>query len=343
MTGGYKQNDMKRRPIRQQVQRMVLMLCVAALVVTGMLWAGSLFALRDTVQRDSQGLGESAAAAGSDALLSQMEQNLYQGVQSEAAVVDEKLERYAANVRDFAFYAHRLYEEPESYVPKEVLPPDAESQFTFTMQLVWRDGNTDRAAAREEIGLLANLVHMWQPVMAGDTANIASIYLCTESGFMINYDERSDLTSEYFDYEQSIWYRAAKDAGDVIFTVPYLDTFGRGFMVACAAPVTDADGSSAGVVCMDMMVFGRCWTSTSARAPTVFWWTARGISSSRPRWCTTGPLRTSGTRTARPVRRRLRSSAARRASHPRPAGSTTPTPPLTRPTGRWPSICRRTG
>ena len=254
MAGSNKQNDMKRTPIRRQVQRMVLLLCVAALVVTGVLWAGSLFALRDTVQRDSQDLGESAAAAGGEALLSQMEQNLYQGVRSEAAVVDEKLERYAADVRDFAFYARRLYEEPEAYVPKEVLPPDAASQYTFTMQLVWRDGDTDKAAVQEEIGLLANLVHIWQPVMTGDTENIASIYLCTESGFMINYDERSDLTPEYFDYEQSAWYKAARDAGDVIFTVPYMDTFGRGLMLTCAAPIHDADGRFAGVVCMDMMV-----------------------------------------------------------------------------------------
>ena len=254
MAGGGKQNDMKRRPIRRQVQRMVFLLCVAALVVTGVLWAGSLFALRDTVQRDSQDLGESAASAGGEALLSQMEQNLYQGVRSEAAVVDEKLERYAADVRDFAFYAGRLYEEPDAYVPKEVLPPDAASRYTFTMQLVWRDGDTDRAAVQEEIGLLANLVHIWQPVMTGDTENIASIYLCTESGFMINYDERSDLTPEYFDYEQSAWYQAARDTGDVIFTVPYMDTFGRGLMLTCAAPIHDADGRFAGVVCMDMMV-----------------------------------------------------------------------------------------
>ncbi len=248
-----KQNR-KRRPIRRQVQRMVLLLCVAALVVTGVLWAGSLFALRDTVQRDSRDLGESAAAAGGEALLDQMEQNLYKGVRSEAAVVDEKLERYASYVKDFAFYAHRLYEEPEAYVPKEVLPPDAASQYTYTMQLVWRDEDTDRAAVQEEIGLLANLVHLWQPVMTGDAENIASIYLCTESGFMLNYDERSDLTPDYFGYEQSVWYQLARDAGDVIFTVPYMDTFGRGLMLTCAAPVYDADGLFAGVVCMDMMV-----------------------------------------------------------------------------------------
>ena len=250
--------DMKRRPIRRQVQRMVLVLCVAALVLTGLLWAGSLFTLRDTVQRDNRGLGGSAADAGGEALLAQMEQNLYKGVRSEAAVVDEKLERYAGYVRDFVFYARRLYEEPEAYVPKEVLPPDAESQYTYTMQLVLRDETVDEQALQDEVGLLANLVHIWQPVMTGEKETIASIYLCTESGFMINYDERSDLTPEYFDYTGSSWYQAARNAGRVIFTVPYMDTFGRGLMLTCAAPMFNAAGRFSGVMCIDMMVEDMC-------------------------------------------------------------------------------------
>ena len=248
----------KRRPIRRQVQRMVLLLCVAALILTGVLWAGSLTALRDIVLRDSQDLGGAAASAGAGALLDQMEQNLYKGAQSEAGVVDEKLERYAGHVRDFAFFAHRLYEEPVAYVPKEVLPPDAENQYTYTMQLVLRDGAVDREAIVEEVELLANLVHVWQPVMTDDPENIASIYLCTESGFMINYDERSDLTSDRFDYTGSIWYAAAREAGEAVFTVPYLDTFGRGLMLTCAAPFYDEADRFAGVVCIDLMVEDLC-------------------------------------------------------------------------------------
>ena len=252
--GGQTPKNMKRRPIRRQVQRMVLLLCVAALVLTGLLWAGSLFALRNSVLRDNQDLGGRAAAAGGEALLAQMEQNLFGGVQSEADVVDEKLERYAAYVRDFAFYAHRLYEEPEAYVPKEVLPPDAESQYTYTMQLVMRDDRVDRDAVAGEVELLANLVHIWQPVMDGEAENIASIYLCTESGFMINYDERSDLTQEYFDYYHSSWYEGVRQSEQIIFTAPYMDTFGRGLMLTCGAPVYDGEGRFAGVVCIDVMV-----------------------------------------------------------------------------------------
>ncbi len=144
---------------------MVLLLCVAALVLTRILWAGCLLTLRDTVQRDSQDLGGNAAAIGSDALLRQMEQNLYKGAQSEATVVDEKLERFAGFVRNSAFYAHQLYTEPEDYLPMEVLPPDAANVHTYTMQLVLRSETVSQGDVAAEAGLLANLVHLWEPVM----------------------------------------------------------------------------------------------------------------------------------------------------------------------------------
>lgn len=129
--------------------------------------------MRDTVQRDSQDLGGNAAAVGSNALLRQMEQNLYKGAQSEATVVDEKLERFAGFVRNSAFYAHQLYAEPDTYLPMEVLPPDAANAHTYSMQLVLQSETVSPADVAAEAGLLANLVHLWEPVMRENAGNIA--------------------------------------------------------------------------------------------------------------------------------------------------------------------------
>ncbi len=244
----------KYRPIRRQVQKMVLLLCVAALLLTGVLWAGCLLTLRDTVQRDSQDLGGNAAAAGSEALLTQMERNLYEGAESEASVVDEKLERFAGYVRSSVFYAHQIYAEPDAYLPVEVRPPDAADIHTYTMQLVLQSEDMDQEDVAEEAGLLANLVHLWEPVMRENAGNIASIYLCTENGLMLNYDRRADLAPESWDYTTAAWYELAKASDDVIFTTPYMDTFGRGLMLTCAAPVYDAADRFVGVVALDMMV-----------------------------------------------------------------------------------------
>ena len=256
---GKSEQSVTRCPIRKKVQRMVLLLlCVAALVLTGVLWGGSMVALRDIVLRDSQGLGSEAAATGSAALLDQMESSVFESVQDKAGLVNERLERFAGYVQDFAFYAHRLYEEPEAYVPKEVLPPDAVNKYQYVLQLSRLSESVDAGAIRDEVGLLANLVHEWQPVMTYNAADIASIYLCTASGFMINYDERSDLTDEIFDYSGSSWYVGAREAGGIVFTAPYMDTFGRGLIVTCAAPFYDAAGGFAGVMSMDILVEDLC-------------------------------------------------------------------------------------
>ena len=252
-------NDMKRRPIRQQVQRVVLLLCVAALVVTGVLWAGNLTALRNIVLRDSRGLGGAAAEESGEALMDQMQQNLYEAVQSEADIVWQKLMRYQGYVGDFAYYAHHLYQTMDAYVPMTVLPPDPENRGTYVPQLCLRDENVDRKAIDDEAAMLANMVSMWEPVMFGDLGNtITSIYLCTESGFMINYDDRSDLTDELFDYSDAFWYTFARDTENPVLTPPYMDTFGRGLIMTYSAPFYDENDRFAGVVCIDVLMEDLC-------------------------------------------------------------------------------------
>ena len=245
---------MKRRPISLQVQRMVLLLCVAALVVTGMLWAGSLFALRDTVQRDSRDLGESAAAAGSEALLDQMEQNLLRAAQAEAEMADRRFIKFADYTSQFAFYARRIYEEPDAYVPRKVYEVGEQSDYHYVLQMSFADENIAREDVEEEMGLLANLVHVWQPVITDNDSIISTIYMATETGFMLTYEAAPNVTSEYYDYFDSIWYTAARDADGPVFTGTYEDHFGRGLTVTCAAPVRDAEGRLAGVVCIDILV-----------------------------------------------------------------------------------------
>ncbi len=245
---------MKRRPIRRQVQRMVLTLCVAALVVTGMLWAGSLVTLRDTVQRDSQDLGESAAAAGGEALLDQMEQNLLRAAQAEAEMADRRFIKFADYTSQFAFYARRIYEEPEAYLPRDVHEAGEESSYHYVLQMSFADESVAREDVEEEMGLLANLVHVWQPVITDNDSIISTIYMATETGFMLTYEAAPNATAEYYDYFDSIWYTAARNADGPVFTGTYEDHFGRGLTVTCAAPVRDEEGRFAGVVCIDILV-----------------------------------------------------------------------------------------
>ena len=237
--------EQKRRPIRKKVQRIVLCISVAGLLLTSTVGLFSMLQIKS----DSE-----------DALIHQMNQNLLNIVRDKADLADSELGKYADYIRDFSAYIHGLYQNPEGYVPREVLPPDAASAGTCTMQRYLVDESASAEDSAQERALLGNLEQLWSPVLSGNREVITTIYVGTESGFLLSYDDRADLgvtpgsDESYFDYTQSSWYTAARDAGSVLFTDAYPDSYGRGLMISCAAPFYDANDAFAGVVCMDILI-----------------------------------------------------------------------------------------
>ena len=237
--------EQKRQPIRKKVQRMVLLISIASLLLTSAVGLSSMLRIKG----DSE-----------DALIRQMNQNLLNVVKDKAALADSELGKYADSIQDFAAYIHGLYRSPENYVQREVLPPDAANAGICTMQRYMADADVSVEDTAQERALLGNLEQLWAPVFTGSGDIITTIYVGTESGFLLSYDERSDLGVEpgsdesYFDYYQSSWYTSARDAGGVVFTDTYPDSYGRGLMISCASPFYDESDRFAGVVCMDILI-----------------------------------------------------------------------------------------
>ena len=237
--------EQKRQPIRKKVQRMVLLISIASLLLTSAVGLSSMLRIKG----DSE-----------DALIRQMNQNLLNVVKDKAALADSELGKYADSIQDFAAYIHGLYRSPENYVQREVLPPDAANAGICTMQRYMADADVSVEDTAQERALLGNLEQLWAPVFTGSGDIITTIYVGTESGFLLSYDERSDLGVEpgsdesYFDYYQSSWYTSARDAGGVVFTDTYPDSYGRGLMISCASPFYDENDRFAGVVCMDILI-----------------------------------------------------------------------------------------
>ena len=236
----------KRSPIRKKVQRMVLGISLAALVLTSAVGLVSMA----RIQGDSE-----------SALIHQMEQNLSNIVISKANLADSELGKFTEHVRDFAGYIHGLYQEPSTYLPREVLPPSMENANRYVMQRDLRDRNVSLDSIRTELNLLGNVEQIWKPVMAQNSSVIATIYLGTESGFMLAYDNASQSavpepgdTEGYYNYTASDWYNRAKSTEMVCFTNVYQDSYGRGLTITCAAPFYDAKGKFAGVVGMDILI-----------------------------------------------------------------------------------------
>lgn len=249
----------KRVPIRIKIQRVVMFLCLAALLVAVIAGSSSLWILRGSVMDADVSLGESAANTSTKMILQQMNQSATDVATAKGKLADARLNKYADYVRECADYIHNLYLNPDAMNPITVLPPDKKNAGTLTLMRDLRDPSVSAASVSDEMSLLGNAVHIFSPIISTHEDTVATVYLATESGFMISYDKYSDTadTSDgetYFDFSKRPWYQNAKGQDSVIFTDTYLDDYSRGLTVTCAAPFYDASGNFAGVVSMDILI-----------------------------------------------------------------------------------------
>ena len=237
--------EMKRKPIRKKIQSIVLLISIIALVLTSVVGLFSMLMIKS----DSE-----------IALTNQMEQNLNNIVSDKAALADSELGKFSGYIKEFADYANWLYQHPDSFVDKDVLPPDAKNAGKFSMQRYLTTENISVDSIKNELSLLGNLEQIWNPVISANSEMITTIYIGTESGFMISYDPNADLGvtegsfESYFNYYESSWFVDAKTAKGVFFTDMYPDSYGRGLTISCVSPFFDENGKFAGAVAMDILV-----------------------------------------------------------------------------------------
>ena len=246
----------KKKTIRQSIQKMALQVSIAALVVTIAVGVVSMLNIKKRVISDSARLGESAAENSAGILKEQIESNLLTITESKAEYASSQFGRLAGYVRQYASYLHYLYLNEKQYNPVEVLPPDNKNAGKLVLMRDFANDNIRLPDVKDEIGLLGNVEPMFASAMSVDGDIITTIYLGTESGVMISYDKYSDSGESQGNYNffESSWYTQAKEAETLIFTDTYLDGYGRGETISCAAPFYDAADNFAGVVSMDVLI-----------------------------------------------------------------------------------------
>ena len=237
----------QRHPIRRKVRGMVLVISMGALTLS--IVVGGIGMWR--VHRNSEG-----------ALRSQMEQNLTTIVASRVALAEAELERYSGDIQAFADYLHELYlGKPDPDTRRLIPPASMENTNRYVMHRILRDRSVTLEDVTNDLLLLGLVEHLWKPFLLHDDRSILSIYYGMESGVVISYERDSQAlapregeTESYYDYSRSPWYLRVMRTKKLGFTDVYRDTFGRGLVVTCSAPVYDENNEFVGVVGMDILV-----------------------------------------------------------------------------------------
>jgi sigma-B regulation protein RsbU (phosphoserine phosphatase) len=250
----------KRLPIRKNVQRMVLTISVGALMLTSIISLFSMLKIQSDILNANKNLGSTTSQDSENALLKQTEANLLDLVTNKSELADSELGQYQDDVSQFAAYAHTLYQNPDKFIGVETDPPDKTNKDQLIMQRYLADQSVSLSSVQSELTLLGNLEYVFSPVISAQKDMITTIYAGTKDGLLLTCDSRSDLGDatpsweEYYEYRNSAWYTGAQSAGQAFFTETYLDSYGRGLTITCAAPFYDADNQFAGVIGMDILI-----------------------------------------------------------------------------------------
>ena len=239
----------RRRPIRREIQRIVLVITLVSLIVTSIVGIFSMLEIR----RQSE-----------EALTEQAQKNLSDFAENKTALAEASFARYAGHMNVLSSYITGLFKNEEDLVKMghdidPPLPTTPEGAYAMQRALIGPQVKVDDV--RDQMRLLSNLEHVFEPMIKENTGAMSVLYVGTEQGFMVGYDGDSykvipELQNGelYYDYRDTEWFSRGRTEKRAYFTGLYADVYGRGLMITCAAPFYDTSGKFVGVVGSDIQI-----------------------------------------------------------------------------------------
>lgn len=231
---------------------LVLFCSLITLFVTGGIALYGIFDIKKESTAISREIGETAAKNSSQILRKFAVESLQGLTHERAKQIDNFFLNMKWGVIAMSNEMNLILRNPQNYSPRPVSEPDRNNKGVLIPQLQYRAG-VNRDALAYEVGLTANLQDL-QIRLFDEDPTLASNYVTSVNGFNIVTDRvsetRVDENNNPFPNDFSIrpWYRAAFEKKELIFTDIFVDSQGRGFAVACAAPYYNPDGEIAGIV-----------------------------------------------------------------------------------------------
>lgn len=242
--------------IKKRILKAFLSLSVISLVVTVLLAEASMMILKDTAQNSNTDVGQKFAKSSETLLIDQALGASSDLVQAMADNFNTQLSKKASVVESMSGYLTYMYDHPDSFARLEVLTPDeiAATGFVGGTSLHWLRCAPTVGDVNEELRLLGNVQALFQSVKESHK-EITSIYITTDSGINLGYDEyvlqKEGLGT--FETRDKDWYIGARDKNGLVISDAYSDSFGRGLTVTMSVPFT-RNGVFAGVLGVDILI-----------------------------------------------------------------------------------------
>lgn len=235
----------RKKKIGQKVNRLLLLMTTATMLLSGGVGFYSLYSMKNLSSESSRELGQTAAEDAEKALEQMAAEHLTDIAVEKAAYIEEKYEAVESYVLGIVSLAEKIYASPDSFPNRNVELPVPGSTELAAQRLQSAKLIKPSAKERKELQKLGNIQDMLVQYNANNPM-VSSVYLATESGWMIQADyiafsKYEEGAGEPLPYEaaERQWYQRAVrvSPGEIVYTDVIPDIHEGGDCIVCASPV----------------------------------------------------------------------------------------------------------
>ena len=233
----------KNRSLGRKIQLAMIALVIGMLLVASTIFGVTMRRAVNTLAASNETLTETIRQSSSAYMTEQSQARMLELAAEKAKIADEIFFEFERGVQIVADDAARIYNDPSHYVPRPVPLPDPSKDGELTIQVLYSAAvDPEDPAIVGELELIGNVQDTLMAVNASQD-NIASLYVATESGFMVQadyipakkYDENGKLMP--LEAKERPWYVGAAASGGPFFTPVTRDAHTPRLGIMCGVPV----------------------------------------------------------------------------------------------------------
>ena len=233
----------RNKSLGKKIHMSMLVLVLALLVAATCIFGFGMLGVSRTMSASNRNLSDTIGEKSSAYMTDASKQRLLELSGEKAAVADEVFQEFEKGVLTAASVAEHIYNNPGLYASRSVPLPDADRDGELTIQVLYSVHTDPRdPAVVRELNLIGNVQDVLMAVN-GNNGKMASIYVATESGFMVQadfipakkYDESGRLMP--LEAKERPWYIGAAESGEPYFTPVTKDAHTPRLGIMCGVPV----------------------------------------------------------------------------------------------------------
>ena len=233
----------KNRSLGRKIQLAMIMLVIGMLLVASTIFGVTMRKAVNTLAASNETLTETIGQSSSAYMTEQSQTRMLELAAEKAKIADEIFFEFERGVRIVADDAAQIYNHPSLYAPRPVPLPDPSKDGELTIQVLYSAAvDPEDPAIVGELELIGNVQDTLMAVNASQD-NIASLYVATESGFMVQadyipakkFDENGKLMP--LEAKERPWYVGAAASGGPFFTPVTRDAHTPRLGIMCGVPV----------------------------------------------------------------------------------------------------------